>query len=73
MKVFLVCATNKVVHMRDGQVGNDFDGLGSFDGAEITRLAAEVLDDFCFGGKAKAFVQTGEFAGFDFIELMVAT
>lgn len=72
VRTFLIGATNKVVHLGDGQVSHDTHGFLGRDRTQITRLATEVFDNFSLCGKTEAFIQPCNLAHFDFVEFVIA-
>jgi hypothetical protein len=57
--VSAVGAADEVGHRGHGAVGDTLTGFFSADRAQVAGLAAEVLDDLGFGGKAEARLQPG--------------
>ena len=72
VKIRLVGAADEIAHGGNGAVGHDPNRLPEADQAEIARPAAEVLVDLGGGRESKTTVQTGNFAGLDVVQCMVA-
>ncbi|MPN05323.1 hypothetical protein SDC9_152573 [bioreactor metagenome] len=72
VEAFVVGTADEISHVGNGTVSDDANRFFQADRTEIARLAAEVLDDFGFGGEAESGFQAVDLASLDFVEFMVA-
>ena len=71
--VGLIGAANPVGHDSHFTVGHHVQRLLQIQRAQVARLAAKVLVNFCQCGKTEAYIQAWQLAHFDLVHVMVAT
>ena len=67
----LIRAAAEVAHRGNGEVGVNGEVGGAHGAQGPGRCARKVFGDFLFGGKAETVFQFREFAGLDFIEVVI--
>ena len=71
--VGLIGPANPVGHDSHFTVGHHVQRLLQIQRAQVARLAAKVLVNFCQCGKTEAYIQAWQLAHFNFVHVVVAT